>query len=208
MSKSANASSDTIAVEMRDTVANAGDKLKGGAQKTGKAVNSLLNDFIAFLSRGSVVDLAVGIIIGAAFTAIVTSLVNDLITPLIGMATENSLENSFIVIKCKKNLNGTRDPLCEEGKQGIYNTIAAANLAGAVTWNWGRFVQTCINFLLISLIVFFLVKAYSAAFLRKKPAPTTKACEFCKEDIKLDAVKCKFCASVQSAADDSFLMSK
>ncbi|KAI8834659.1 large-conductance mechanosensitive channel [Chytridium lagenaria] len=192
MSKTA--SPDTVTIDMHSN--NAADKLKG--------------DFIAFLQRGNVVDLAVGIIIGGAFTAIVNSFVVDLITLSSVLPPKTTSENSFIVIKCKKNAAGIKDPNCIEGKQGNYSTIAIANTAGALTWNWGRFVQICINFVLIALIVFFVVKGYSAAFLRKKEeAPkTTRACEFCMEDIHKDAVKCKFCGSHQEKIEETpFLVS-
>ncbi|KAJ3107660.1 hypothetical protein HDU97_003654 [Phlyctochytrium planicorne] len=176
----------------------AGQALKGGAKKTGQAVGSVLKDFVEFLKRGNVVDLAVGIVMGAAFTAVVTSVVNDLITPVIGLATQTNLENAFIVIKCKPDpINGTIDGRCVEGKQGGYTTIAIANASGAITWNWGRFVQTVINFIMISLIVFLMLKAYTAAFLRKKAAVTTRSCSFCTEEISIEATRCKFCTSVQ-----------
>ncbi|KAJ3107665.1 hypothetical protein HDU97_003659 [Phlyctochytrium planicorne] len=174
--------------------------VKEDLKKTGKAVGSVAQDFINFLKRGNVVDLAVGVVMGAAFTAIVNSVVNDLITPIIGLATENNLENTFVVIKCKK-VNGIQtDQTCKVGSQGNYTTVAIANAAGAITINWGRFIQIVINFIIIAAIIYFFVKIYSNTFLRvvPKPAPKTRPCDYCLEDIKVGATRCKFCGSEQN----------
>ncbi|KAL2913150.1 hypothetical protein HK105_207391 [Polyrhizophydium stewartii] len=173
---------------MADKFKQAGEQLKGGAIKSVKAVGSVLDDFKEFLNRGNVVDLAVGIVMGAAFTAIVNSFVNDLITPFIGLATQNNLENSFIIIRCPGNVTDCHN-------KGLWSTPADANKAGAVTWNWGRFLQTCINFVIISAIIYFIVKAYAAAFRRKKP-DTTKDCPFCAKSIPKKAVRCPECTSM------------
>ncbi|KAJ3208808.1 hypothetical protein HDU67_006528 [Dinochytrium kinnereticum] len=177
--------SDVVDIEMQDQqpqpkgIKKFNKDLNNGIKKTGTAVGSVAQDFFNFLKRGNVVDLAVGVVMGAAFTAIVNSLVNDLITPIIGLATEKNLENTFIVIKCKR-VNGSVDSSCVEGKQGNYSTVAAANAAGALTVNWGRFIQVCINFLIISAFIYFFIKIYGATFLRvaPKPEPKTKACQF------------------------------
>ncbi|EGF82475.1 hypothetical protein BATDEDRAFT_34461 [Batrachochytrium dendrobatidis JAM81] len=177
-----------------------GDKLKGGAFKSVKAVGNVFDDFKAFLNKGNVVDLAVGLVMGAAFTAVVTSLVGDLITPLIGLATQSNLENMFYVLRCPKNQTNCRDLL--------YGTIGDANKAGVVTWNYGRFVQMVINFVIIALIVFFIVKAYSAAFCRKTDV-IVKDCVYCCKEIPLDATRCPFCTSpVQIPHSDSDILTK
>ncbi|KAJ1344722.1 large-conductance mechanosensitive channel [Batrachochytrium salamandrivorans] len=150
---------------------NVGNQLKGGAFKSVKAVGSVLDDFKAFLNRGNVVDLAVGIVMGAAFTAIVTSMVADLITPLIGLATQSNPRNMFYILRCPANQTTCRSV-------GGYSTPAEANKAGLVTWNYGRFLQICINFVIISMIVFFIVKVYTAAFCRKAPVEH-KECGAC-----------------------------
>ena len=164
-------------------------KVGKGAKKIGKksltVAQSVFEDFKAFLNRGSVVDLAVGIVIGAAFTSIVTSLVTDLITPLISLSsTQNTLAERFYVLRCPKN--GTD---CDQ-----FTTVKAATAAGAITWNYGNFVQTLINFLIISVVVFFIVKAYSAT-KRTKPAAPMKNCEFCLSLISVKAARCPQCTS-------------
>ena len=123
----------------------------------------MLNEFREFISRGNVIDLAVGIIIGAAFTAIVNSLVNDILMPPIGVLTGGvDFSNLYI------NLSG-----------GDYPSLAAAQEAGAATINYGLFINAVINFLIVSLAIFILVKQVNR-FRRKAveepppapPAPT------------------------------------
>ncbi|KAJ3414387.1 hypothetical protein HDV05_006661 [Chytridiales sp. JEL 0842] len=162
-----------------------------GAKKIGAAGHSVFQDFANFIARGNVIDLAVGIVMGAAFTAIVTSFVQDLITPVIGLAVQKNLNNAFLVISCA-NATGAG---CVTGVNHPYPTVKQANEAGAVTWNWGNFVQAVLNFIIISTIVFMIVKVYAAIFLRKKPAPATKTCQVCFEDCKIKALKCKHCLS-------------
>jgi large conductance mechanosensitive channel len=103
----------------------------------------MLNEFKAFIAKGNVVDLAVGIIIGAAFTAIVNSLVGDLINPIIGLILGNvDFTNLFW------NLG-----------EGDFTSLAAAKEAGAPVFAYGSFITACINFLIIAWVVFLLVKA-------------------------------------------------
>ncbi|KAJ8328003.1 hypothetical protein BDV3_005323 [Batrachochytrium dendrobatidis] len=175
-------------------------KLKGAAFKSVKAVGNVFDDFKAFINKGNVVDLAVGLVMGAAFTAVVTSLVGDLITPLIGLATESNLENMFYILRCPKNQTNCRDL--------GFGTSGDANKAGVVTWNYGRFIQMVINFIIISLIVFFIVKAYTAAFCRKTEV-VVKDCAFCCKEIPLAATRCPFCTSpVQIPRSDSEILTK
>ncbi|KAJ3323876.1 hypothetical protein HDU76_013549 [Blyttiomyces sp. JEL0837] len=173
----------------------AGAAVGKGLAKTGTAVFSERDDFRKFNNLGNVVDLAVGVVIGAAFTAIVNSFVNDLITPFLGLIAAKNLENTFIVLRCPTNTTTQLAKDCHVGSNHSYTTITQAGTDGAVTWNYGRFIQTCINFLLIAIFVFFIVKIYAAAFLRfqKKEAPKTKACPECAEDVKISAHVCKFC---------------
>ena len=103
----------------------------------------MLNEFKEFIARGNVVDMAVGIIIGAAFTAIVTSAVSDILTPFIGVFT-GGIDFSNLYI----NLSG-----------GEYESLAAAQEAGAATVNYGLFINAVIRFLIVAFVVFMLVKA-------------------------------------------------
>ncbi len=139
-------------------------------------------EFKQFAMRGNVIDLAVGIIIGVAFNAIVSSLVNDIIMPPIGyILNDIDFSNLFI------NLSG-----------GDYGSLAAAKDAGAATINYGLFINSVLNFLIVSLAVFVLVKQMNRLF-KEKPAPpaapTTKECPFCHTEIPIAAVRCPHCTS-------------
>ena len=150
----------------------------------------MLKDFKNFITRGNVVDMAIGIIIGIAFGYIINSFVNDILMPPIGLALGNvDFQNLFAVLR--------------EGDKiaGPYASLAAAKAAGAVTINYGVFINFVINFLIIAAVLFFLVVrplAQSAA--RKKaaepPAPvTTKECNYCHTAIPLKATRCPNCTS-------------
>jgi len=141
-----------------------------------------MDEFKAFAMRGNVLDLAIGIIIGAAFGDIVKSLVNDIIMPPIGMIL-GSVDFSSLYI------NLTSDH---------YNSLAEAQAAGAATINYGAFINTIINFVIIAFVIFLLVKQINR--LMPKPAaapaaPTTKECPFCHTDIPLAATRCPHCTS-------------
>lgn len=165
-----------------------GGAVKGGALGSFKAVNSVFSDFKKFINKGNVVDLAVALVLGAAFTAVVTSIVTDLITPIISLAGQKQLSNNYIVLKCPIELTAQN---CSS-----YATILAAQTNGVVTWNYGNFIQSVINFLIISLIVFFIVKLYTAAFRRDAPVQLkTKLCLECASDIPILAKKCPMCLS-------------
>jgi len=148
----------------------------------------MLKDFKAFIMRGNVVDLAVGIVIGAAFGAIVTSLVRDIIMPPIGLALSGIDFSSLMAI------------LKEGNPPGPYPDPAAATAAGAVTINYGTFLLTVISFLIIAAVVFFLVIRPIARYAAPKkaaaaPAPATKDCPFCYSAISVKAKRCPNCTS-------------
>ena len=157
-----------------------------GAQKVLKS--SMLTDFKAFVMKGNVVDMAVGIIIGAAFGAIVTSMVKDVIMPPVGLALGNiDFSNLAIVLK-------------EGSTPGPYPSLAAAQAAGAVTINYGLFINTIINFLIIAAVVFFLIirplaKMQSLTKGAAPAAPTTQDCPYCATAIPIKATRCPNCTS-------------
>ena len=147
------------------------------------------NDFKAFIMRGNVLDLAVGVIIGASFGTVVKSLVDDVIMPPIGLAIGGAdFSNLFVVLK--------------EGATAAapYASLAEAKAAGAVTMNYGAFINTIITFLIVALAVFMLVRVVTR--LHKQPAPAppdTKACPQCATAIPLAAKRCPNCTSQLAA---------
>jgi len=146
----------------------------------------MFKEFREFAMRGNVLDMAVGIIIGIAFGAIVTSLVNDIIMPPLGLALGSvDFSNLFI------NLSG-----------GSYATLEAAKEAGAVTINYGVFVNSVINFIIIAFVLFLIVRSMNK-LKRKEEAPaepTTKECPFCLSQIPIKATRCPHCTSQLKAA--------
>ncbi|KAG0200074.1 hypothetical protein BGX28_006765 [Mortierella sp. GBA30] len=145
---------------------------------------SFFADYRKFMDRGNVIDLAVAVVIGAAFTAIVTSLVTDIITPLISLATGKNMQENFIIL----HRNHTAPP------DMTWPTRLLAQQAGNVTWNWGNFVQTVINFFIVSACVFILVKVYQSA-RNTKTEVTEKKCDYCLKSIPLDSVRCPNCTT-------------
>jgi large conductance mechanosensitive channel len=140
----------------------------------------MLKEFREFIMRGNVVDLAVGVIIGSAFGQIVSSLVSDLIMPPIGLLLNGvDFSNLFVSL--------TGQP---------YVTLADAQAAGAPTLNYGIFVKTLIDFLIVGLVIFLLIRAINRL---KKPAPaaaiSTKECPYCFSTIALKATRCPNCTS-------------
>ena len=152
----------------------------------------MLQDFKAFIMRGNVIDMAVGIIIGVAFGLVVNSLVKDVIMPPIGLALGNvDFANLFAVLK-------------EGATPGPYASLAAAQAAGAVTLNYGVFINAIVNLLIIAAAVFFLiVRPIAKMQARKKveaPAPTTKECPYCFTAIPIKASRCPNCTSALKTA--------
>jgi large conductance mechanosensitive channel len=143
----------------------------------------MLKEFKDFAMKGNVLDMAIGIIIGAAFGPIVNSLVNDVIMPPIGLLLGNvDFSNIFAVLR--------------EGKAaGPYASLAAAKAAGAVTMNFGLFINTIINFIIVAFAVFMLVKNVNRFRKQEEAAPTTKECPFCFTAIPIKATRCPNCTT-------------
>jgi large conductance mechanosensitive channel len=147
----------------------------------------MFKDFKEFVMRGNVVDMAIGIVIGAAFGTIVKSFVDDVLMPPIGLLLGNvDFSNLFITLK--------------EGAKaaGPYASLAAAKAAGAVTLNWGTFINTIISFLIIAFAVFLVIKGINRMKREKEapPAePANKDCPFCFTAIPIRASRCPHCTS-------------
>jgi large conductance mechanosensitive channel len=142
----------------------------------------MLKEFKEFALKGNAVDLAIGVIIGAAFGGIVTSLVNDVLMPPIGKALGGvDFSNLFLVIG-----------------GGAFPSLKAAKDAGAATINYGVFLNTVINFVIVAAVLFMVVKAMNS-LKREAPAPaaapTTKDCLYCASAIPLKATRCPHCTS-------------
>ena len=140
----------------------------------------MFKEFKEFAMKGNVMDMAVGIIIGAAFGKIITSFVGDVLMPPIGLLLGNvDFSNLFL------NLSGT-----------AYPSIAAAKEAGAATLNYGLFLNTVIDFLIVAFAIFMVVKQMNRLKRAEAPAPvTTKDCPFCASAIALKATRCPHCTS-------------
>jgi large conductance mechanosensitive channel len=144
----------------------------------------MLKDFKEFAMRGNVVDMAVGIIIGAAFGTIVKSLVSDIIMPPIGLLLGNvDFTNLFAVLR-------------EGAAAGPYASLAEAQEAGAVTMNYGVFINTIISFVIVAFAVFLLIRNINRLKREEAPAePTTKKCPHCLSTIPIKATRCAFCTA-------------
>ena len=134
-------------------------------------MKKFMNEFKEFISRGNVMDMAVGIIIGGAFTSIVSSLVDDIINPILGLFGGMNFDQLKV------------------------------NLLGEVTLNYGKFISTVINFLIMALIVFIMMKVMNGFAEKLKHTEeeveenTTKECPFCKSEIAITATRCPHCTS-------------
>lgn len=142
----------------------------------------MIKEFKEFAMRGNVLDMAVGIIIGAAFGQIVTSFVQDVLMPPIGRLLGHvDFSNLFV------SLSGTH-----------YDTIAAAKAAGAATLNYGLFLNTVVNFLIVAFAVFLLVRQVNRLASKPAPAPAapaTRDCPYCLSAVAMKATRCAHCTS-------------
>lgn len=142
----------------------------------------MLKEFKEFALKGSVLDLAVGIIIGAAFGKIVTSFVNDIIMPPIGLLLGGvNFSDLFLAL---------------DGK--TYESLARAQEAGAPTINYGLFINNVLDFLIVAFVLFLIIRAFNRLRRRPEPAaeaPTSKDCPYCKTSIPIQATRCPNCTS-------------
>jgi large conductance mechanosensitive channel len=151
----------------------------------------MMKEFRDFAMRGNVVDMAVGIIIGAAFGTIVKSLVSDILMPPIGLLLGNvDFSDLFVVLK-----SGT--------EAGPYATLAQAAKAGAVTLNYGVFINSIVSFVIVAFALFIVIKNMNRLKRKEEipPAPpATKDCPYCLNAIPLKATRCPHCTSELKAA--------
>lgn len=138
-----------------------------------------VKEFKEFAIKGNVIDLAVAVVIGSAFVKIVDSLVKDIVMPPIGLLLGGAdLSNHFVTLKGER-----------------FATLAEAQAAGAVTLNYGVFLNTLVTFLIVALAIFIVVKRINAMKRKEEaPVPTTHACPECLSDIPLAAKRCRYCA--------------
>ncbi len=157
-------------------------------------MKKFIGEFKAFIMRGNVMDLAVGVIIGGAFQAIVNSLVNDLIMPFVGLLTGGvNFKDQFLVLKLAEGV--------EKGTK--YASLDEATAGGATIFAYGSFITAVINFLIMAFVIFMLVRTLNrlSTVGKKKEeevpaaAPTTKICPFCKSEIAIDATRCAHCTA-------------
>jgi len=146
----------------------------------------MLKEFKEFVMRGNVVDMAVGIIIGAAFGSIISSLVSDVIMPPIGLLLGKvNFSNLYLVM--------------QEGEIiGPYGSLIDAQEAGAVTLNYGVFINTIVNFVIVAFAVFLLIKSINRLQREHETPPeepTTKECPYCVSEISIKASRCPNCTS-------------
>ncbi len=148
----------------------------------------MLDEFKAFALRGSVIDLAIGVIIGGAFNKIIGSLVSDIIMPLLNLLRPGDFAELFVVLR-----QGTTP--------GPYPSLAAAVEAGAVTWNIGSFLDAIIMFVLVAWALFWVVKVINATRRQEEPsAPSVRPCPYCLSEVPMAATRCPHCTSELPAA--------
>ena len=148
--------------------------------------SKFVKEFKEFAVKGNVVDMAVGVIIGGAFGKIVTSVVNDLFMPIISLITGGKNVSSWFALLGK----------VPEG-EAVPKSIEEAAERGIATFNYGNFIQTVIDFILVALCLFLVIKAMNKLKKKEEPAPAKEArkCPFCCTEIADDATRCPHCTS-------------
>ncbi len=157
------------------------EKTKDNKAKTKELAKKAISDYKKFAIKGNVMDLAIGVVIGTAFTNIVNTLVSSVITPVISLFTSNvDLSTLFITLK-----------------GGSFDTLEAAKAANAITLNYGALINAILNFFMITLVLFIIVKIISASNKKdaKEKEKTTKECPYCLSTIPIKATRCAHCTS-------------
>jgi large conductance mechanosensitive channel len=152
-------------------------------------VKRIWEEFKTFAVKGNAIDLAVGVIIGAAFGAIVNSLVKDVVMPPISLLTGGlDFSNKFLILRAAKD------------GSTAFNTSDAAAKAGAITWNYGNFITLVINFLIVAIAIFLVIRIINQLRNPAEDAPDTKDCPACAMKIPIKATRCPHCTSELSEA--------
>ncbi|KAI8898988.1 large-conductance mechanosensitive channel, partial [Globomyces pollinis-pini] len=165
---------------------------------------SYLDDFINFIGGGNVVDLTIGVIIGGAFSEIVASLVFDIFAPILSLIVGESLDNSFFLLKCPTDSDGHRT----ECLRSDYITLSNAHDAGAITLNYGSFFHTLFNFIIIAIIMYVLVRAYTSVFKKEVKEVNIEQesffCDYCTSRIASKTIVCPYCnTNLKNPTDSS-----
>ena len=146
-------------------------------------MKKFLNEFKKFAVKGNVIDMAVGVMVGGAFSKIVTSLVNDMFMPVLSLLTGGANTSKLFIAL----------------GEGEFETLEAAKEAGVATLNYGAFLQTVIDFILIALCIFFFVKLITKLHKKEEPkpapAPAPRLCPFCFQPVADKATRCHHCTS-------------
>ena len=149
-----------------------------------KWLENVWKEFKEFAIKGNAIDLAVGVIIGAAFGSIINSLVKDVVMPPISLLTGGlDFSNKFIILRAAKD------------GSTAFNTSADAVKAGAITWNYGNFITLVINFAIVALAVFLLVRGINKMKGSTEKEPTAKECPACAMTIPIKAARCPHCTT-------------
>jgi large conductance mechanosensitive channel len=147
-------------------------------------MKKIWTEFKEFAVKGNAIDLAVGVIIGAAFGAIVNSLVKDVIMPPISVLTGGlDFSNKFVILRAARN------------GSTAFNTPADAAKAGAITWNYGNFITLVINFLIVAVAIFLVIRTINQLRHPAEKAPDSKDCPACAMKIPIKATRCPHCTS-------------
>ena len=146
-------------------------------------MNDFLNEFKRFIMRGNVLDMAIGVVVGAAFSKIVSSLVTYIIMPPLGVLLGGiDFSNFFIILSTTKHAG----------------TLVEAQAQGIPIIAYGAFINTVIEFLIIALAIFVVIRQINTFFPKQKEAPAVRHCPYCREPIAEEATRCPHCTSVIS----------